>query len=372
MLSFLIRKELIQLRRDRKMFPIIFAAPLMQLLIFGYAAVLDVVEVSLVVCDLDHSGSSRELIQRFEGSEYFDPVTFVDAPGELDPLMTSGQVSAALVIPPGFGQALHANGSTELQVLIDGADSVKASQGMSNALMIAGSYGQEQLQRRLDRMGLELPGMPALEPRVWYNPELLSRNYMIPAIFGLILVIMTTMLTAMAVVREKESGTMEQLIVTPIKPVHLILGKLLPFAGIGLIQVTVVLALAVLWFQVPFRGSLLLLYLLVIPFLLNTLGVGLLISTVSKTQQQAMMMTMFLFMMPMIYFSGFVFPIESMPLWVQPVTYVVPLRYFLSIIRGIFLRGVGLEVLWFDALALTGLGFVILGLAVSRFRKTLD
>jgi len=344
----------------------------MQLLIFGYAAVLDVVEVSLVVCDEDHSGASRDLVSRFEGSEYFQPIVYVDDPREIDILMTRGEVGAGLVIPPGFGEALHGGGSTELQLLIDGADSVKASQGMSNAVMIAGAYGQEQLTARLDRMGFELPGMPSLEPRVWYNPELHSRNYMVPAIFGLILVIMTTMLTSMAVVREKENGTLEQLIVTPIKPVHLILGKLLPFVGIGLIQVTVVLAVAVLWFQVPFRGSILLLYLLVVPFLLNTLGVGLLISTVSSTQQQAMLMAMFLFMLPMIYFSGFVFPIESMPGWVQPVTYAVPLRYFLDIIRGIFLRGVGLEVLWFDALALTGLGVVIIGLAVSRFRKTLD
>ncbi len=372
MLPFLIRKELAQLRRDRKMFPIIFVAPILQLLIFGYAAVLDVVEVSLVVCDQDHSPSSRELVGRFEGSAYFDPITHVDDPREIDLPMTRGEAGAALVIPPGFGAALHGGGATELQLLIDGADSVKASQGMANAVMITGAYGQQQLEQRLSRMGFALPGMPRLEPRVWYNPELHSRNYMVPAIFGLILVIMTTMLTSMAIVREKENGTMEQLIVTPIEPVQLILGKLLPFVGIGLVQVTVVLAVAILWFQVPFRGNLLLLYLLVVPFLLNTLGIGLLISTVSATQQQAMLSAMFLFMLPMIYFSGFVFPIESMPGWVQPVTYVIPLRYFLNIIRGIFLRGVGLEVLWFDATALTGLGVVVLGLAVSRFRKTLD
>ena len=372
MLGHLIRKEFLQLKRDRRMLPIVFVAPALQLLIFGYAATLDVVEIPLMVCDLDRSETSRELVRRLEGSNNFDPITYAADPDDLDAQLTAGQVGIGLVIPHGAGSAVLAGRSAEVQLLVDGADSVTASQGLSAATLVTSLYGRELLEERLLAMGFRLPEMPRLEPRVWYNPELKSRNYMVPAVMGLILVIMTLMLTSMALVREKESGTMEQLIVTPLRPVQMILGKLMPFVIIGFAQSTVILAVAVLWFEVPFRGSVATLYLLILPFLLNTLGLGLLVSTITHTQQQAMMTAMFFFMMPMIYFSGFVFPIESMPAWIQPVCYVVPLKYFLSIIRGIFLRGVGLEVLWPDALALTGLGLGVLALAVFRFRKRLD
>ncbi len=372
MLRHLIRKEFLQLRRDRRMLPIVFIAPAIQLLIFGYAATLDVVEIPLMVCDQDRSEISRELVRRLDGSNNFAPITHVSDPDDIDAQLTAGTVGVGLVIPPGAGSEVLAGRSAQVQVLVDGADSVTASQGLSSATLVTSLYGRELLEQRLLAMGFRLPEMPRLEPRVWYNPELKSRNYMVPAVMGLILVIMTLMLTSMALVREKEAGTMEQLIVTPLRPVHMILGKLMPFVIIGFAQSTVILAVAVLWFEVPFRGSVGTLYLLILPFLLNTLGLGLLVSTITHTQQQAMMTAMFFFMMPMIYFSGFVFPIESMPTWIQPVCYLVPLKYFLSIIRGIFLRGVGLEVLWPDALALTGIGLGVLALAVFRFRKRLD
>ncbi len=372
MLKHLIRKEFLQLRRDRRMLPIIFVAPAIQLLIFGYAASLDVVEIPLVVCDQDRSGTSRELVRRLEASGNFDPISYVAQPDEVDALFTSGKVGVALIVPPGMGSDVLAGRSAQVQVLVDGADSMTASQGLNASTLVTSLYGKELLQDRMEAMGFQLPEMPSVEPRVWYNPELKSRNFMVPAVLGMILVIMTLMLTSMALVREKEAGTMEQLIVTPLRPVHMILGKLMPFVIIGFVQTTVIVAVAVLWFEVPFRGSMAVLYLLVLPFLLNTLGLGLLVSTITHTQQQAMMTAMFFFMMPMIYFSGFVFPIESMPPWIQPVCYLVPLKYFLSIIRGIFLRGVGLDVLWTDAAALTGIGFAVLALAVVRFRKRLD
>ncbi len=372
LLKHLIMKEFHQIGRDRRMKSIIFVGPLFQLVVFGYAANLDVVEVAMVVCDQDQTPESRELIERFQGSPLFQPISFVQTTREINPMMTRGDVGIGLVIPRGFGADIRKGQASTVQVLIEGTNSVKASQGLNGSTLITANYGLEQLEARLAAAGYQLPGLPELVPRVWYNPDLKSRNYMVPAIVGLILMLMTMMLTSMATVREKEAGTMEQLIVTPLRPVDLILGKLLPFVMIGFVQVSIVVAVAVFWFKVPFRGDLGVLYFVALPFLMNTLGIGLLISTLSSTQQQAMMMSMFMFMMPMIYFSGFVFPIESMPKWVQPITYLIPLRYFLSIVRGIFLRGVGLEVLWPDALALASLGLVALSLAVARFRKTID
>ncbi len=372
LLKHLIMKEFHQIGRDRRMKAIIFVGPLFQLVIFGYAANLDVVEVAMVVCDQDQTPESRELIERFQGSPLFQPISFVQTTRDIDPLMTRGDVGIGVVIPPGFGYDIRKGEPAKVQVFIEGTNSIKASQGMNGSTLITANYGLENLEARLSAAGYRLPGLPELVPRVWYNPDLKSRNYMVPAILGLVLMLMTMMLTSMATVREKEAGTMEQLIVTPLRPVHLILGKLLPFVMIGFVQVSIVVAVAVFWFHVPFRGSIGVLYFVSLPFLMNTLGIGLLISTLSSTQQQAMMMSMFMFMMPMIYFSGFVFPIESMPGWVQPVCYLIPLKYFLSIVRGIFLRGVGLEVLWPDALSLAFLGLTALSLAVFRFRKTID
>jgi ABC-2 type transport system permease protein len=287
-------------------------------------------------------------------------------------MLVSGRAGVALIIPPGLGKKVRRGDGAQVQILVDGSDSVTANQGLAGSVLVTGTWAQDLLLRRLAELGFAAPSIPRLESRVWYNPDLKSRYYMVPAILAMILVVMTIILTSMAIVREKEQGTLEQLIVTPIRPLHMILGKLLPFVVIGFVQMTVVFLGTVLWFQVPFNGSAGVLYLLTLPFLLNTLGLGLLVSTVSQTQQQAMMTAVFFVMMPMMFLSGFAFPIESMPAWVQPWTTIVPLRWYLDIIRGTFLRGVGLEVLWKDAAILCLSGAVILSLAVARFRKRLD
>lgn len=372
MLKHLIRKEFLQIRQDRRMLPIVLIAPFVQLLLFGYAANLDVVDIPLVVHDQDRSAVSRELVRKLDGSGFYDPITYTDDMDTIDDLLTTGEAGVALIIPPGVGDAALSGGAAQIQVLVDGTNSTTATQGLNGTTMVATVYSRALLEERLAKAGFTLPGMPQVVPRVWYNPDLKSRNYMVPAILAMILMLMTTMLTSMAIVREKEVGTLEQLIVTPVKPYQMIIGKLLPFVIIGFIQMTAVFLGTVLWFKVPFNGNVGVLYLLALPFLLNTLGLGLLVSTVSSTQQQAMMTTVFFVMMPMMYLSGFAFPIESMPSWVQPVTYLIPLRYFLDIIRGTFLRGVGIEYLWREALCLVVLGSGILTLAVARFKKKLD
>ncbi len=372
MLRHVIRKEFLQIRQDRRMAPIILVAPLVQLLLFGYAANLDVVEIPLVVCDQDRSATSRELVRKLEGSTIFAPVTHVEDPREFDELLTAAAAGVAVWIPPGTAEGVLRGESRQVQVLVEGSNSVTAAQGLNAVVMVTGTYATELMTRRLAAAGLAPGALPRVEPRVWYNPELKSRYYMVPAILAVILMLMTSMLTSMALVREKETGTMEQLIVTPIKPVHILLGKLLPFVLIGFVQMTVAFLGAVLWFRVPFHGSALTLYLLTVPFLLNTLGLGLLVSTVSSTQQQAMMTATFFVMMPMMYFSGFAFPVESMPAWVQPVTRIIPLTYYLEVIRGTFLRGVGLEHLWDEGVKMTVLGLAIFGVALARFRKRLD
>ena len=278
----------------------------------------------------------------------------------------------ALVIPYNFGKDINSNSAAQIQLLVDGAESNSATIGLNYAIMI--------LQNRFRQINIEkscftAPRTSAVispETRVWFNPELKSRNFMIPGILGLLLMILTMILTSLAVVKEKEIGTIEQLIVSPIKPYQLIIGKLTPFAFIAMMVILMVLALAFSVFQLPLRGSFFLLIILCFVFLLTTLGLGLFVSTISKNQQQAMITSVFFVMMPMVFLSGFVFPIENMPKLIQIVTYFLPLRYFYTIIRGIFLKGVGLEVLWDETLALLAFGILILTLSALRFSKKLS
>ena len=397
-------KEFIQLRRDPKLFPILFIVPVFQLMILGYAANLDVNNVPTAVCDLDRTFQSRNFLSRFPNSGYFTFETYVDRASDLDLLLDKGAAALAVVVPRGFGRDLAAGGTASVQLIADGSDSAYATRGLAYATQIASSYSQSILLERISRLsafnrqpsaagaeqsgGLPIrdgfaapPSIPsspisplpspavAAEIRVWYNPELKSRNFMVPGVLGLLLMVITMMLTSLAIVKEKELGTLEQLIVTPIKPWQLILGKLTPFALIGLVEIALVLTVTVLWFDIPIKGSLPLLLLLCVVFLLTTLGLGLFVSTISKTQQQAMMTASFFIMMPMVFLSGFVFPIENMPKAIQGVTYILPLRYFFIIIRGIFLKGVGWAELWDAALAMGGIGLAILALAVARFQK---
>ena len=368
----IIRKEFIQVGRDPKLFPILLLAPILQLLLLGYAVNLDTKDIPSVVCDLDGTPASREFISRFFHSGYFSLKERVAAAEDVGRFLDNGRASIAFVVPRGFGNHLAAGRTASVQVLLDGTESQSATVGAGYVSLITSRYAQEKSGRILE--GLRAAGLKPVqvdpEIRVWYNPELKSRNFMVPGVLGLILLVMTMMLTSMAVVREKEMGTMEQLSVTPIRPLELIAGKLLPFLIIGIADVLLVTGMSVWLFKVPIRGSVWLLFGLSLIFMMSTLGLGLFTSTISHNQQQAMLMTV-LFMMPMIFFSGFVFPIDNMPKVIQWVTYLMPLRYYCVIIRGIYLKGVGLSALWGQALALLVFGLTILALSVLRFSKKL-
>jgi ABC-2 type transport system permease protein len=369
----IIWKEFVQLRRDPRLFPVLFVSPILQLLLLGYAANLDVREIPSVVCDMDQSAASRDLLGRFVNSGYFTIRARVGRMEDIDPFLDNGKAAMAFVMPRGFGDKLAGGSQASVMIIADGAESQSATIGVNYATMIAGRYAQRVILDRFERIrgGGMKPVLVNAEVRVWYNPELRSRNFMVPGVFGLILMIMTMSLASMGIVREKEAGTMEQLIVTPIRPHQLIIGKLLPFVFIGLVEATFVLIIARGWFGVPIRGSVALLYVLCLAFMLNTLGFGLFISTISRTQQQAMFTTTF-FIMPMMLLGGFVFPIENMPRFFQVVSHAVPTRYFFIIIRGIMLRGAGWPELWDQAASLAGLGVLILALSVLRFHKKLD
>lgn len=369
----IIRKEFIQFRRDRKMFGISFIAPVFQLLILGYAATLDVKNIPMTVCDLDQSSASRDLIRSFSSSGYFNIVDEIAQPEDVDHDIDDGHASIAIIIPVDFGHKLASGESAPLQVVADGSESNSAGIGMSYATLIVGRYSEDIVIQSLKSRGLAsaIPGRVKAETRVWFNPELKSRNFMVPSVLALLLMVMTTILTSLAIVKEKETGKMEQLVVTPIKPYQLMVGKIAPFLLIGIIDVVLVVVFTNVFFDLPVKGSFWLLLGLCVIFLMTTLGIGLFVSTISRTQQQAMLTSIFFFMLPMMFFSGFVFPIQNMPQIIQYITYAIPLRYFFVIVRGLFLKGVGIETLWPQGLALFVFGVAILGLSVIRFQKKL-
>jgi ABC-2 type transport system permease protein len=355
------------------MFGISFFAPVFQLIILGYAATFDVSKIPVAVCDFDHSPSSRLLVQKFTSTEYFIVEGYFEKTSEIDRQLDDGHASIALVIPQGFERDLGSGRSAHLQLIADGTETSTAGIGLSYASTIISNYAQNILLESLIQRGsVTLPARVSAEFRVWYNPELKSRNFMVPGVLGMLLMVMTMLLTSLAIVKEKELGTLEQLVVTPIKPYQLIIGKLAPFFLIGVIDVILVVFFASLIFSLPVKGGVLLLLFLSLIFLMTTLGLGLFISTISRTQQQAMMTAIFFFMLPMMFFSGFVFPIENMPTIIQYVSYVIPLRYYFVIVRGLFLKGVGLDILWPQALALFIFGSVILSMSVLRFQKRLE
>jgi ABC-2 type transport system permease protein len=369
---FVMWKEIIELRQDPRIFGIIFIAPVLQLAILGYAATTDVRNVPIVVVDVDRSSASQDLISRFTGSSIFQLVDVVSDAREVDRYLESGDAWMALSIPSNYGQDIAAGRSATLQVVADGSDASSTNIALGYATNLIAGYAREMMEQR------RAAGAPAneagsIEPRVrvWFNPALESRYFMLPGIFALLLLVVTSNLSSMAIVREREIGTLEQLNVTPLGRLELIIGKLLPYGLIGLIDVLIVLVVIVFWFEVPLRGSFWLLFGMSLIYLLTTLGLGLFTSTISHTQQQAMMTSTFFFLIPMMYLSGFVFPIENMPDSIQPITYLIPLRYFVVILRGIFLKGVGLETLWPQALALFGWGVAILTLAYMRSSKRL-
>jgi ABC-2 type transport system permease protein len=379
-LLHVIVKEFLQLRRDRRMWPVIFVAPVIQLVILGFAVNTDVTRVPLLLVDQDRTAASRDLHGAFVASGYFEAAGSEDGVGAIEGWFLEGRAQVALVIGPGYGAAVAKGGVPRVQVIADGSDASPATVALGYASAIVSSESRALLASRLEalvaaRDGASAPGLPGateVVPRVFYNPDLKSRWFYVPAVLALILMVMTMILASMGVVREKEIGTLEQIIVTPIRPWQLLIGKLLPFAVIGLVQVLLVSAITVWGFGVPVRGSFLLLLALTQLFILNTLGLGLLVSTLVRTQQQAMMLAAFTMMLPMVYLSGLIFPIENMPRPIQLVTYAIPLRYYAEILRGVFLRGSGLEVLWPEAVMLLAMGAIIMTAASLRFRKRLD
>jgi ABC-2 type transport system permease protein len=362
-------KELIELRQDPDLAAIVIVAPILQLFLLGYAATTDIRHVPVVVADADRSQASRDLVSRFGASPNFTIVDIVTSPNEIDHYLERGRAWMALSIPPGYGDSLERGEAQALQVVADGSDANSTNVALGYATGLIADYARQVATAKGARQVVSSPGGIESRVRVWFNSRLESREFMIPGVLALLLLVITTNLSSMGIVREKELGTLEQLNVTPLRRWELIVGKLLPYALVGLIDVCLVLGIAVLWFEVPLRGSVALLFALTIVYLLTTLGLGLFVSTISSTQQQAMMTTIFFFLMPMIYLSGFIFPIENMPAAIQPLTYLMPLRYYLVILRSIFLKGVGLETLWPQALALAGWGVAILALAIARSSK---
>jgi ABC-2 type transport system permease protein len=365
-------KEFIQVFRDPRMRVVIFVIPCVQVMVIGYAVSTDVKHVRTAVYDLDNSQASRDLAARFVRSGYFDVVTRIEDEAGARDVLDRNDVTAMLQFNHGFAEQLDAGRTAPFQIIVDGTDSNTAAIAASYAQKIATAYSEQIVAERVDRAAGPAGriGRPELRTRAWFNENLESRNFFVPGVLVVVVALSTLLLTSMAVVREKEIGTMEQIMVTPITPAEFILGKTVPFALIGFAEVGLVALIGVFWFEVPIRGNLLLLFLATALFLMNTLGGGLLISTVSQTQQQAMMTTFFAFF-PAMLLSGFAFPIANMPQVVQWMTCVNPLRYFLVLVRSIFLKGVGIEVLWPQMLPLLMIGTTLLFLAVRRFHKTL-
>jgi ABC-2 type transport system permease protein len=367
-------KEFQQFKRDPKMFGIILVAPVIQLIFLGYAANLDVENIKTVVWDKNKTQTSREFIEKFTSSGYFEIVEYVSSYKELENRLDMSEAILALVISKDFEKNIRRRESAHLQAIFEGSDGNQASIAAGYVQMLVSKYSKDILIDLMHASGRKIQpsGNLSTEIRVWYNPEMKTRNYMVPGIVGLLVSLVTLVLTSLAVVKEKEIGTMEQLIVTPIKPYQLIAGKLIPFTILGLVSVIIVLLAMRIIFAIPVKGSEVFLLVSSFLYILSTLGLGLYISTVSKTQQQAMMIAIFAVMMPMIFLSGFAFPIENMPKIIQYISYVIPLRYFINIIRGVILKGIGFYELWSDALILLLMGILILLLSSRRFKKRLE
>lgn len=369
-----IKKEFLQFKRDPKMFGIILVAPVIQLIFLGYAANLDIDKIKLIVYDQDKSVTSRTLINNLTSSGYFIIKDYADNYSSVTEYLDYNKATLALVIPNDFEKNLNRKETAKLQAIFDASD--------GNTVSIAAGYFQQAVLQfaqhttfeMMKRSGLTISpvGNVSAETRIWYNPTLKTRNYMVPGIVGLLLSIVTLLLTSLAVVKEKEIGTMEQLIVTPLKPYQIIFGKLVPFILLGFISIIIVLTAMRIIFDIPVKGSLFFLFLSSFFYILSTLGLGLFVSTISKTQQQAMMIAVFAVMMPMVFLSGFAFPVENMPEIIQYISYIIPLKYFINIIRGVISKGLGFTELWFNALVLLAMGMFILLLSSLRFQRRLD
>ena len=372
-LTSIIRKEAIHIVRDRRTLALSFVMPIVMLLLLGYAANTDVRNISLVIVDQDRSPASRELIDAFRAADYFRVDYTADSEAQVEPLIGQGAARAALIVPPGYGDQLASGRTAQVGFILDGSDPIVAQNALASATLIGQAMATEVALQRLAARGQSELFTPPVEvrSRVWYNPDLVSAYYMVPALIGIILLFQSLVLTSTAIVRERERGTIEQLIVTPIRSSELIVGKIVPYVVIAFINIIEVLLIGALLFRVPMNGSVLLLLALAALFMTTTLGIGLLISTIARTQQEAMITAIF-YILPNIFLAGFFFPIAAMPPILQLLSYLFPLRYFLIIVRSIVLKGVGLEALLPEVLGLTIFGLVVVTAASRRFRKSLD
>lgn len=367
-------KEFIQVVRDKRTRFVLVGPPMIQMLIFGYAATYEIRNVPTVVLDQDHSQQSRELVSRFTASPYFHVEHELTDAHAVRALVDQGKATVAIELDAGFAAKLGKGELAPVQVIVDATNSNTALIASGYVTQITLGFAQQMQTARMGRIAPQLvEQMPSveLEQRPWYNPEFRSRWFFVPGVIGSLTLLLVITLTAFAVVREREIGTLEQIMVTPIRPAEFILGKTLPFFLIGMFDVSLIAAVGTFWFQVPFRGHVMVLLTGAVLFILCMLGVGLLISTISSTQQQAMV-TSFFFIMPAITFSGFGFPIATMPQWLQYLTYLSPLRYFLVVLRGTYLKGVGMEILWPQMAAMAGLSVGLLTIAILRFHKAVD
>lgn len=369
----IIRKEFIHILRDRRALMIAFITPVVQMIILGYAATTDVRNVPLAVFDQDRTGQSRALVDAFVRSGQFRLYKYVNSEQELATLVDGGRSRAGLIIPPAYARDLVAGRDAEVIFVLDGSDPSVASNALSSARLIGAALATRVRQEALARRGAGMlaPGAPQVRERVWYNPDMASAVFMVPGLIGLVLQFQATLLTSSAIVRERERGTIEQLIVTPIRPYELMLGKILPYAAVELLVVGEVLLVGTLWFGVPIRGSLALLIAIACLFLVSTLALGLLISTIARTQFEAFQLS-FLTLLPSVFISGFIYPIDAMPWLLQLISGVIPLTYFLVVVRGIIIKGVGIEALLPQIAALAVFGTALLAVASTRFRKRLD
>ncbi len=370
----IIRKEFLQLSRDPKMFGIILIAPIIQLIFLGYAATLDVNVVKTTILDMDKTTASRKLNEDFVASGFFRMQPYAESYVELQASIDQGKSLAGIVIPNGFEKDVHSGQPAKIQVILNGSDGNTSAIAARYIATIIADHASVISAERLASIGGKLTkaGRIEAQPRIWYNPDVSSRYFMVPAIVGLLVTLVTLLLTSLAIVKEKEIGTMEQLIVTPVRPAELIVGKLFPFLLLAFVSVTLVLVAMSVIFSIEVRGSTSFLFFASFCYSLSALGIGLFISTISRTQQQAMMITVFAVMMPMVYLSGFAFPIENMPEIIRHISTLIPLKYYITIIRGVILKGLGFADLWAEVGILFGMSALILVLSALRFRKNLD
>lgn len=368
----IVRKEFRQIKRDKRILSVLLFIPALMLLMFGYALNFDVKHTSMAVYDEDRSSVSRGFIEQFFISEYFTKVQTLESKAEINNLLDGEQARVVLIIPSTFTKDIQRGGDASIQVIVDGANSNAAATVLGYINAIVQQYSVKVMTESFIRMGRQTITMPIdFQPRVWYNPELESAKFLVPGLIAFILMVTAVISTALAIVRERELGTMEQLMVSPIKPLELILGKTIPYIIISLFATVAILFLGYILFDVSIKGSIFLLSLVTFVFLVGSLGMGLLISTLVETQQLAFMIAVFVSMLPTFILSGFVFPIRNMPLIIQGITYILPARYFLVVLRAIILKGAGLSAFWDQALILAIYAVIMIGISSLRMRKIL-